>query len=50
LKMLRSITSKHCKTVSSSFIQSRNKVIVKRVHKPPLVQIHGKTLISLGKV
>jgi len=43
LEMLRSLTPKFCKTVSSSFIQSRNTVIVKRVHKPPILEIAGQS-------
>eukprot|EP00092_Neocalanus_flemingeri_P035550 GFUD01038695.1.p1 GENE.GFUD01038695.1~~GFUD01038695.1.p1 ORF type:complete len:289 (-),score=64.81 GFUD01038695.1:37-903(-) len=44
--MLRSVTPKFCKTVSSSFIQSRNTVIVKRVHKPPLIEVPGETPLN----
>jgi len=41
--MLQRIKPALCKTISSNFIQSRNTVIVKRVHKPPLIKIPGVT-------
>jgi len=41
--MLQRIKPALCKSISSSFIPSRNTVIVKRVHKPPLIKIPGAT-------
>jgi len=39
--MLRNLTPNFCKAVSRSFMPSRNTVIVKRVHKPPLIETPG---------
>jgi len=38
---LRCLTPNFCKAVSRSYMPTRNTVIVKRVHKPPLIEIPG---------